>query len=717
MGRRSSCSDHALVAVSERMGSTNFFQMSVQYLKGVGPRRAAELAGASIHTIDDLLRRFPRRYEDRDRLQPIVTLKPGDATSVMGEVLSCGLRSTRRPGFSILELVLQDTSGRVRGVFFNQPFLKDVFSKCQRVILYGKVELGRTGNLQFTNPEYEVLSREGEEATIHTGRIVPIYEKIGPLTSKMLRVVVHGALQRLPDDVPDSLPEDIRRTLGLPARTLAFRSAHFPPRSTPVDELNRFRTPAQRRLIFEEFFLFQLGLALRRREANTRSKPRTIRVDDRIRRTALEVLPFRLTPGQRQALKEIVEDLQRLQPMNRLLQGDVGSGKTIVALLAALVAMENGVQVAVMAPTEILAEQHYLNIARRLEQSRFNAVLLTGTMRAKARRDASAQLMAGTAQLVVGTQALVQEGVTFKALGLVIIDEQQRFGVVQRATLRAKGLEPDVLVMTATPIPRTLALTAYGDLDVSEIRALPPGRRLIRTTVRAEPQRAEAYELIREALERGQQAYIVYPLVEESAKMDLKAATEMAVHLDRRVFPDQRVALVHGRMKADERERIMRAFAAHEIDVLVATTVIEVGIDVPNATVMLVEHAERFGLTQLHQLRGRVGRGPKQSHCLLLHQAQLSEMARARLEALAGTTDGFEIAERDLELRGPGDFFGTRQSGIPMFQVGDLLRDHRIMEEARRTAFAWLAGGQASEAALAAARAEWVQRYGLVGVG
>ena len=695
-------------------------QTSVQYLKGVGPRRAAGLAAAGLHTIEDLLRTLPRRYEDREQLQLIATVKPNEVASVFGEVRSCGLRTTRRPGFRIFEMVVEDPSSRVHATFLNQPFLKDVFAKHQRVILYGKVELRRTGGLQFTNPEYEIASGEagdGDEDTIHTGRIVPVYEKRGPLTSKMFRRVVHGALQRLPDAIADPLPDEVGRQLELPARATALYEAHFPAPGTSVELLNRFRTPAQSRLIFEEFFFFQLGLALRRRDADRGTKPRVIRVDDRIRRAALDVLPFRLTADQRQALKEIVADLQQPHPMNRLLQGDVGSGKTIVALLAALVAMENGLQVAVMAPTEILAEQHYSNITHLLQPSRFSTVLLTGTVGAKARREASERLASGDAQLVVGTHALVQEGVAFKALGLVIIDEQHRFGVAQRATLRSKGLEPDVLVMTATPIPRTLALTVYGDLDASEIRELPPGRRTIRTTVRPDSRHAESYAVIRRELDRGRQAYIVYPLVEDSEKIDLKAATKMAERLEHDVFPDRRVALVHGRMKPNERDGIMRSFAAHEIDVLVATTVIEVGIDVPNATVMLVEHAERFGLAQLHQLRGRVGRGVHQSHCLLAYHPPLSTTARARLDALAATTDGFEIAERDLELRGPGDFFGTRQSGIPLFQVGDLLRDYRIMEDARRLAFAWLARGNESETALESARVEWAERYGLVGVG
>ena len=692
----------------------------VQYLKGVGPRRAGELAAAGVRTVEDLLLALPSRYEDRARLRPIRDLRAGETVSVAGTVLGCGLRSTRRPGFRIFELLVQDESGRVRAAFPNQAFLGDVFRAQQRVFLHGRVDRRPAGGLQLANPDYEVVSGGDEDEgaslihPIHSGRIVPVYEKLGSLTSKSRRRVVHDALRNLPEEVDDALPAAVRR--GLPPRRQALREAHFPPPGTSVEALDGFRTAAQQRLIFEEFFFFQLGLLLRRRETDTRIKPRRIVVDERTRQAARDVLPFRLTADQRRALKEIVDDLRGPRPMNRLLQGDVGSGKTIVALLAALVAMENGLQVAFMSPTEILAEQHYAVVARVLARSRFAATLLTGTLPAAARREAASRIANGASQLAVGTHALVQGEVRFRALGLAIIDEQHRFGVVQRATLRGKGLDPDVLVMTATPIPRTLALTAYGDLDASEIRERLPGRQPVRTTVLSEPRRARAWDLVRSELRAGRQAFVVYPLVEESEKLDLKAATEMAAELRERVFADARVGLVHGRTPTAERERTMAAFAAGALDVLVATTVIEVGIDVPNATVMVIEQAERFGLAQLHQLRGRVGRGAAQSHCVLVHAAPLSAAARARLRALAETTDGFEIAERDLELRGPGDFFGTRQSGVPTFRVGDLLRDHRLMEEARRAAAAWLAGPDADAPRLAEVRSAWAERFGLAGV-
>ena len=692
----------------------------LQFIKGVGPRRAADLAGAGLHVLEDLLLRLPRRYEDRGRLRPIGQLRAGDVTSVVGEGLSCGQRATRRRGFQIVEMVVADPSGQVRVVFFNQPYLAEVFTPHHQVVLFGKVELRRGGaGLQFNNPEYELLADDAEaneDLQANGSRIVPVYEKVGAVTSKVARRIVHAGLEGLGSELADPLPAEVRVERNLIDRRTALNDAHFPGPDTPVETLNRYRTPAQRRLIFEECFLFQLGLAMKRRRTDVLQKPRTIQVDDRIRHAALDVLPFRLTGDQRLALKQIVSDLQRPHPMNRLLQGDVGSGKTIVALLAALVVMENGLQAAVMTPTELLAEQHFLNLERLLTSSRFEPVLLTGTMSAAARRVTWQRLATGDAQLAVGTHALVQDAVRFKELGFVIIDEQHRFGVRQRATVREKGLYPDVLVMTATPIPRTLALTAYGDLDVSVIRELPPGRHPIRTWVASESSRQDVYRRVRRRLDQGRQGYIVYPLVEESEKLDLSAATEMARQLETEVFPEFKVGLVHGRMAADEREGVMGGFAAGAIDLLVATTVIEVGVDVANASTMVVEHAERFGLAQLHQLRGRVGRGPHDAECVLLHGPRLSDAAWARLDAVASTTDGFEIAERDLQIRGPGDFFGTRQSGIPTLRVGDLVRDHQIMEEARQAAHAWLATDPPD--AVAAPMVDgWSERFRLVGVG
>jgi ATP-dependent DNA helicase RecG len=697
-------------------GDGTFLDTPLQFLKGVGPRRAADLARAGLLTVEDLLYRFPIRYEDRSRLLPIASLEPGRAAAVSGRILACGLRSTRRPGFKIFEAAVDDGTKSLRVAWLNQPFLRDVFARGQQVVLYGPVELRGHAGLQMTNPQYEILD-DDEGETIHTGRIVPVYEKTGVVTPKMQRRFVFDALQRLPLDLPDPLPEDVRLRLRLPARAAALHAAHFPPEDASIDELNRFASAGQRRLIFEEAFLFQMGVVARRQHAASESKPTAVVVDDRIRESARRVLPFRLTGGQKQALKEIVEDLQKPQPMNRLLQGDVGAGKTIVALLAALVAMENGLQVAFMAPTEILAEQHYLNISRLLQPSRFRVGLLTGSIGTAERREQRAEIESGSMHLVVGTHALVQGDVRFHRLGLVVIDEQHRFGVLQRATLREKSQHPDVLVMTATPIPRTLALTLYGDLDVSVIAELPAGRLPVKTVAKPESRRDEIHAFVRSQLDAGRQAYVVYPLVEESAKIDLKAATEMADTLSNDVFPQYRVGLLHGRLRSDGKERVMRAFAAGELQILVTTTVVEVGVDVPNASAMIVEHAERFGLSQLHQLRGRVGRGSHQSYCFLVYQSPLSDDARERLKAVTDTTDGFEIAERDLELRGPGDFFGTRQAGMPTFRTIDLVRDGALLDLARREAAQWFAQTRPTADAIEGLVTNWESRFKLIEVG
>jgi ATP-dependent DNA helicase RecG len=687
----------------------------LQYLKGVGPRRAADFAHAGLLTVEDLLYRFPIRYEDRSRLQSIASLKPGRPASLAGRILSCGLRSTRRPGFKIFDAVVDDGTASIRVSWLNQAFLRDVFAAGQHVVLFGPVEMRGSGGLQLTNPQYEILD-EDDAQTVHTGRIVPVYERTGTVTPKMQRRLVYDALQLLPPDLPDLLPDAVRLKQEMPARYAALLASHFPPVDASLDQLNAFATPAQQRLIFEEAFLFHTGVAARRRTAAAERKAVVPTVDDRIRESARRVLPFRLTGGQKQALKEIVDDLQRPHPMNRLLQGDVGAGKTIVALLSALVAMENGLQVAFMAPTEILAEQHFFNVSRLLQPSRFRVALLTGATSTAARRDQLAEIEAGSIHLVIGTHALVEGDVRFNQLGLIVIDEQHRFGVLQRASLRTKGLHPDVLVMTATPIPRTLALTLYGDLDVSVIRDVPPGRLSTKTTAKPESRREDIYAFVRQQLDEGRQAYVIYPLVDESDKVDLKAATAMFDHLSQEVFPQYRVGLLHGRMKPDAKDRVMKAFAAGEIQMLVSTTVVEVGVDVPNATVMVVEHAERFGLSQLHQLRGRVGRGSYQSHCFLLYQAPLSDDARERLRAMADTTDGFEIAERDLALRGPGDFFGTRQAGVPTFRSIDLVRDRAILDRAKAEAEAWMESAAPAPASLAKMLESWEQRFRLIEV-
>ena len=694
----------------------------LRFLKGVGPRRAAELERAGLRTLDDLLHRFPLRYEDRSRLVRSSDLRPGEVAAVRGRVVSTGLRHTRRRGFSLFEMLLRDDAGAFRAVWMNQPYLKTAFSPGQRLQLYGAPEWRDPGGLRLVNPQYEPIGGGedggdgGEDGRgLHGARVVPVYERIGTLTAKQLRGLVRRGLDLLPADLDDPLPADVRARRRLPGRRQALREAHFPAPGASLDLLNRFRTPAQVRLILEELFLFRLGLEVRGQARTRERKPHAVRVDDRIRRSALAVLPFRLTPGQREALRAIVDDLRRPHPMNRLLQGDVGCGKTLVALLAALVALENGLQAAFMAPTELLAEQHYLTLRPLLARSRFRVVLLTGSRGARARRDTLAALERGEAHLVVGTHALAQPSVRFRALGLAIIDEQHRFGVRQRATLREKGRRPDVLVMTATPIPRSLALTAYGDLDVSVIRDRPPGRTPVDTRVEPESRRGEVHALVERQLRLGRQAYVVCPLVEESDKVDLRAAAVMVDALARR-FPGHAVELLHGRMKPDEREKVMARFAAGAVHVLVATTVVEVGVDVPGASVMVVEHAERFGLAQLHQLRGRVGRGPGRAWCRLLYHEPLSDVGRARLEAVARTADGFELAERDLRLRGPGEVLGTRQSGLPTLRVANLVRDRDVMDAARDEAARARRAGTAADL-LAGLDAGWRERFGLAEVG
>ena len=708
-------------------------QTPLQFLKGVGPRKAADLKKAGLHTVEDLLFRFPRRYEDRSKLQKIISLRPGMTAAISGKVLNAGLAQTRRPGFKLFSALIQDESGQIQAVWPNQAFLKDVIRAQQRIVLFGKVEIWGSRGLQITDPEFEIVtdripdpgSRVPEEVQLHTGRIVPVYERTGMVTTNMQRRYVWQALEQVPRGGFDPVPDDILKRERWPGRLDALWHAHFPASNTSIDQLNNFKTPAQRRLVFEDFFVFQTGLALRRQENAQVRKRLVCKVDDRIRQRARDVLPFKLTTGQRDALAEIVADMQKTWPMQRLLQGDVGAGKTIVAVLAAVVAMENGFQVAVMAPTEILAEQHYRTIVKLLSLSRrseakaekpYRVALLSGRVTAATRRDLLPAIERGEINLVVGTQALVQEHVKFKSLALVVIDEQHRFGVVQRGTLAAKGENPDVLVMTATPIPRTLALTECGDMEVSVIRGLPPGRQPVKTVVKADSRRDEAYAMMRDEIRRGRQVYVIYPLVEESEKIDLKAATAMANEIAK-VFPEYSVALLHGRMKGDEKEAVMHRFLAGQLNILVSTTVVEVGVDVPNATLMVVEHAERFGLSQLHQLRGRIGRGGHASTCVLLYQAPWSDDARERLRAMAETNDGFVIAERDLRLRGPGDFFGTRQHGVPALRAGDLMRDGDLLERAFEEARTRVENGTLTAAQQAYVRSVWQRQFGLITIG
>lgn len=556
-------------------------------------------------------------------------------------------------------------------------------------------------------------------AAIHVGRRVPVYRKLGEFRTKRLREIVHAVLSRLGDEAfPETLPADLVGRQHLADRAEAVRRIHFPADDVPLADYERARSPAHLRLIFEEFFWVSLALTLRRAEREKEPKGALIELSEEQRGRLPEVLPFALTGAQERAVGRILEDMQSDAPMNRLLQGDVGSGKTAVALLAMLAAMENGYQAALMAPTEILAEQHARNIKRLLAPTEHRVELLTGSLRAAEKRRLHAALAAGEIHAAVGTHALIQEAVGFHKLGLVVIDEQHRFGVLQRAALRERGFNPDVLVMTATPIPRSLAMTAYGDLDVSVIDELPPGRTPIKTVVVGEDKRAGVYKGIEREIRLGRQAYVVYPLVEESEKVDLKDATRMFEHLRDRVFPNFTVGLLHGKMKPAEKEEVMRRFGAGETQILVATTVVEVGVDVPNASVMIVEHAERFGLSQLHQLRGRVGRGAEQSYCVLLASDKQTSVARERLGIMEETNDGFRIAEKDLEIRGPGEVMGTRQSGVPTFRVANLVRDLHILEEARREAEHYLtARRHTRETSLLVERVRADVRFGLAAIG
>jgi ATP-dependent DNA helicase RecG len=524
-------------------------------------------------------------------------------------------------------------------------------------------------------------------AAIHVGRRVPVYRKLGEFRTKRLREITHAVFAILSDEsITETLPADLIGRQKLIGRGEALRRIHFPTEDVPLADYERARSPAHLRLIFEEFFWVALAIALRRSERVKEPKGAVIEVGDRVRQHLREVLPFSLTAAQERAVRRILDDMQSDVPMNRLLQGDVGSGKTIVALLAMLAAMENGYQAALMAPTEILAEQHARNLKRLLARTPHRTELLIGSLRAAEKRRLHAGIAAGEVHLCVGTHALIQEAVQFSKLGVVVIDEQHRFGVLQRASLRERGFNPDVLVMTATPIPRSLAMTVYGDLDVTVIDELPPGRTPIKTVVCGEDQRAGVYKGVEREVRAGRQVYVVYPLVEESEKMDLKDATRMFEHLRDRVFPHFSLGLIHGKMKAGEKEDVMRRFVSGEVQILVATTVVEVGVDVPNASVMIIEHAERFGLSQLHQLRGRVGRGAQASYCVLLASDKRTAVAKERLGIMEETTDGFRIAEKDLEIRGPGEVMGTRQSGVPTFRVGNLVRDVQILEEARKEA-------------------------------
>ena len=698
----------------------------LRYLKRVGPRRAVGLAAQGLETVEDLLYVLPFRFEDRRSFARISELVPGGPECTLAvKVESSRLIRTRRRGFTIFEARVADQSGEIQAVWYNQPYLERVMVAGRHAVLFGRASVNRYQRVVLENPEYEFLDEEDTEG-VHTGRVVPIYRKVGDLTSRVLRQVMHHALAELdPASMRELVPGPVAERHDLMPRVEALRQVHFPPADANTEELRERRTEAQRSLAFEEIFVLQLALALRRHGVRQETRGIAYELTDALRLRLADVLPFKLTGAQKRVLREIGEDLRASHPMNRLLQGDVGSGKTIVALLAMLVAVENGYQAALMAPTEILAEQHNRSINQILDQSpiEVRTRVLTGSLRAPLRRRVLGEIASGQAQIVIGTHALFEAGVEFRKLGLAVVDEQQRFGVLQRVALAQKGSRPDVLVMTATPIPRSMALTVYGDLDLSVIDELPPGRMPIRTVVRAERDRAKVYAGLRKEIERGRQVYIVVPLVEETAKSDLKAATAFAEKLRAEEFRGMTVGLLHGRMKGQDKDEVMQAFARGDVPVLVATTVIEVGVDVPNATVMVVEHAERFGLSQLHQLRGRVGRGAERSYCVLMVGGeQHGREARERLAEMAETSDGFRIAEKDLELRGPGAVFGTQQHGLSDLQfLSVVLRAPALLEAARNEARLQIESGPDSRREalelLGGLGGKWKRRLDLAQVG
>jgi ATP-dependent DNA helicase RecG len=662
------------------MRQTPGLDSPLQYVKGVGPQRAALLARKGLSTVEDALFFVPLRHEDRTQLTPLARLQPGQTHTCSGVIVGLSPPPPGRPRvpFSVM---LRDESGYATASWFGAAYLGRVLKRGQRVVLHGRVARFK-GAVTLQHPDFEIVESD-EDDRLHTGRLVPVYSTTEGLTQRPLRRLLWMIVEGFAGNVAELLPEPIRRRRGLVPLTAALRDAHFP-------ETEAALAAARRRLAFDDFLFLQLGLAILKSRT---ARARGIALDPpgALMRRLRTSLPYMLTRAQERVWEEIRRDMATPAPMHRLLQGDVGSGKTVVAALAVLTAVEAGYQAAVMAPTEILAEQHFMTLRQLLEPLGIAVSLLTSSVKGRERTQRRAAVAVGGTPCVVGTHALVQEGVAFRRLGLAVVDEQHRFGVAQRAQLKAKGEQPDLLVMTATPIPRTLALTLYGDLDVSVLDELPPGRRPVKTVARTEVKRPEIYRFLREQVGQGRQVYVVYPLVEESEAVDLKAATDMARQLARDVFPDLTVGLLHGRLRFEEKDAIMQRFKAGEIHVLVSTTVIEVGIDVPNASVMLVEHAERFGLSQLHQLRGRVGRGPWKSYCILMHAPHLGDEAERRIQAMVETNDGFRIAEADLALRGPGEFFGTRQSGLPQFRVADLLRDAPILEEARQEAQALIA--------------------------
>jgi ATP-dependent DNA helicase RecG len=726
----------------------------VQYVKGVGPKLAEILATKGIATVGDLLHYLPFRYEDRLNPRGIAELRAGEMATVIGEVRNSGLFRTRR--MPIFQLTVGQGRSRLKCLWFNATYLQGKFKPGELIALYGKVEQdSRSGELQIMQPQFEMLGEaEGNAAddkaaaSLEVGRIVPIYESAGQgrVSARWFRRIIRTALDDLTPELAETIPAAVRGRLALVSPHEALWKVHWPEAGESFEDLQSSRTPAHIRLIFEELFFIELGLEMKKRQQKAQTGI-AFQLDDRVRQAIKKILPFHPTAAQKRVLKEIADDMQKPHPMRRLLQGDVGSGKTIVGFQAAIIAIENGYQVALMAPTEILAQQHYFSARRILENAGYRIVLLTGSLEADRKREIRRHIAQGNAQLVIGTHALLEEKVEFAKPGLVIVDEQHRFGVLQRLKLMKKsgeadengrasrggtgesarphrGLaEPDVLVMTATPIPRTLALTLYGDLDLSILDELPPGRTPIVTRRISDDRSPEVWEFVRKQVAKGHQVYVVYPVIAENEETELKAAIKMYRELSGKIFADLKVGLLHGRLDSDLKDQVMRMFQKGELQILVATTVIEVGVDVPNATVMVIEHAERFGLAQLHQLRGRIGRGAAKSYCVLMTGGKVTEDGERRLDAMVRTNDGFQIAELDLELRGPGEFFGTRQAGMPNFSVANLIRDRQLLELAKREAAAVMDGPNSEitqveiSRAQVALRTRWQHTYGLVEVG